>query len=140
MNGGGLDVRPVDPEWYDDPWPDQLYRQARQHQHIYVVEAVLFCLAGCVDAHLDEAEGTHRTAVYYASTRERAEAYIRAHATTDPVRAWEVWERAIDAYQPYEEADDQGDLWQYAGDGTPLTPATYEARYQTPLYGWEPSA
>jgi hypothetical protein len=98
---------------------------------------VQFCLDACPDTHVNETTCAHHTYRRIHSSRARAEAYIRSKATTDPTVAWEVWEEAVDAYDPYEEPDDNGEFWQYAGDGTPLNPYEWWQRYEHRFYGWE---
>lgn len=111
-------------------------RARRTHTHVYTVIRVQFCLEDCAAEHRDDYSQAHHTCQHVASTRERAEAYIRANATTDLTVGWEVWEEAVDAYDPYEAPDDDGEFWRYAGDGTLLNYYEWWQRYEQPLYGW----
>ncbi len=111
-------------------------RERRCHPHVYLVSRVQFCLAACCTAHLNDSTQAHHTQEYVASSRARAEAWIRGHATDDPTMAWEVWEEAVDGYMPYEEADDDGEFWQYNGRGEALTSRQWYEQYEHPLYGW----
>lgn len=128
---------PHRPYGLDNLPPDD--RARRTHPHVYVVERLQFCPGetACLSEHLNDCTQAHHTYEHIAGSRERAEAFIRHHATADPLLAWEVWEEAVDSYDPYEEPDDDTEYWQYAGDGTPLNPYEWWQRYTGPLYGWD---
>jgi hypothetical protein len=130
-----LQADPARPHGLDVLSPAE--RAAQTHARVYVVEEHRFCTDVCPDGHVNSETGTHATYQHVASTRQRAEAYIVAHATTAADVGWEIWECAVDRYDPYEEPDDATTFWQYAGDGTPLTPYQWWARYEQPLFGWD---